>query len=784
MSTTSAEILALTAQIKALTEGMRALANSQSSSIRDSYDYSQTLRNANRSLAELEDAFQQQTRSTTQQRRAQQELLKAKRDEIALIAKLNREHREAEKLLKDELKLREKLLAAQSSMDEAAEQAAQLELDNARQARRDSIRNRLDTRNSLRLARAEQERSNGLLGEFGGALGMVAKKLFTIVGALVSLGTAAISYQKTFMEAGTKSAGVIEATMGDFDGSLNSWIFKFNSLMGTNAGAVLEIMAQNRQAVNSLGGMTNAIDLTNDSVLSMRMFYGSLEDSLRGNIGILTSFTEKGVKPTKATLVAYNRDLEMLTKQTGKSAVVLNSMIDDIVGDTDALTILKSAREDERETILANQRALLKSNIALGMNAEQATNAAKMLNKLGSQKPLDRLKQAAKIRALGAAIGMGAEANQFATELSKTPNRQNKALMQSSGTALTNRLDQMGGSDMGSIFASALMGVTGTEEMFGTTSALSTTLAKTNEVTMEKLSTFYQSSADSIAVKVNNVKDVAEQLLTAATDGTLLMAGIGMGISELVKYAKPASDAVKEKWDRRSIMPGGPFFRFLANKIFGNSDPSSSPEVKDDPASTLRKLADDMKDKYTGKTKSDADKEAAQLADKKNTEEQTNKIKEMVSSLQQQGKSNDEIAAILQQSATSDKQRAEYADVLNTIFKTKLKPSTTSPTLLPNSDSGPNNYPSTPTNAPVKDNDPTIPRRQMELLDHINKEQRSQHQTFSNVHDTLKNIEKTLNLTLALRTMELDNKTWLAAVNKIVALPNTGNFQADYKSIQ
>lgn len=339
MSATSAEMLALTAQIKALTEGMRNLAASQSGSIRDSYDYSQSLRTANRSLADLEDSFQRQTKATKDQRKAQQELLKAKRDEIQLIARLNRENKEAERLLRAERDARAKLAAATTATEQAA---AQIEVDNARDNRRASVRNRLDTRNDLRAARAEQQRATADLQGFGGALGTATGGLFKLVGALVTLGSMAATYQKTFMDAGTKSAGVIEATLGDFDGSLNSWILQFSTAMGTNAGQVLEIMAQNRQTVNAMGGMRKAIDTTESSIMGMRMYYGSLEDSIRGNIGILTSFAEKGVKPTKATMLAYNKDLDTLARQTGMSATAINSMIDGIVGDTDALTDRKS----------------------------------------------------------------------------------------------------------------------------------------------------------------------------------------------------------------------------------------------------------------------------------------------------------------------------------------------------------------------------------------------------------------------------------------------------------
>lgn len=351
----------------------------------------------------------------------------------------------------------------------------------------------------------------------------MSSKLHFLVGLLSTLGGSVLNFNKKFMEATSKSAGVIEETTGSFDQGMGHWLMALNAT-GVESKEMLGMMAQNRQMVNAMGGMTNTIKETESAIERTRGLYGSQEEAWRQNLTVMTSFANKGVKPSTATLRAYNDDLDMLARQTGMAGEAMNAMISSINDDTDSITILRAARSDEREAILANQRALLKSNIALGMTAQQASEAAKMLNKMVAQKPLDRLKQAAKMRAMGAAMGLGPESERAAQAViaGKRATAQQRQDLSDFGTQVTNAADQAAQQGLGQeIMVSALMDKLDFEQYFGAGSPFSTTLADTNKSQLD-LNAQYKSSSDSTIVHLNYLADIGGQMLNALLDGTIL----------------------------------------------------------------------------------------------------------------------------------------------------------------------------------------------------------------------------------------------------------------------
>lgn len=261
----------------------------------------------------------------------------------------------------------------------------------------------------------------------------------------------------------------------------------------------------------------------------MRGYYGSLEDSMRGNLHVMTEFASKGVKPSTASMAAYNRDLDMLAKQTGLSATAINALVDSVANDTESMSILKAARADEREAILANQRALIKSNIALGMTAQQAAEAAKMLNKMVAQKPLDRLKQAAKMRAMGAAMGLGNEANAAAEGViaGKRATAEQRAAISDFSVKMTGMVDQSAQAGLGQeLFVSTMLDKLDLDQYYGSGSAFSTTLGDVLQKSQTDVNAMYKSSSDSVIVKINNVADIAMEMLTALLNGNMLFGAL------------------------------------------------------------------------------------------------------------------------------------------------------------------------------------------------------------------------------------------------------------------
>ncbi|MGZ8924645.1 MAG: hypothetical protein ACXW2E_02055 [Nitrososphaeraceae archaeon] len=495
------DLNALNAQLGSLAESLRRLAQSQSNFARETNVYSDIIDDTSADLDALREKFKKQGQVSVEQERTQRKLLKAKEDELAALRQLKQEQARLLQLRRNR---------ANMSANEYKEQLANT---------RNNINN---ARDNMRRSTAEANKQGEKLRELRNSIGDTSKRFYLLAGVLSKLGSSLLHFNKVFVEASSASAGVIEETTGNFDQGLGHWLMALNAT-GVASKTMLDLMARNRQVVNSLGGMVNAVKTVEGAVFKTYGLYGSMEEAWKQNLSVMTEFANKGVSPSITLLEDYNNDLDMLARMTGMSGEAMNSMINEISNDIDSMSLLRAAREGEREAILANQRALLKSNIELGMTAKQAAEAAKMLNKMVAQKPLERLKQAARMRAIGAAMGLGSEANAAATELSKAKGQQNLETINAFSIALatqSNIAAQQG--IIPEIQNSVLVDKLGFEDVVQT---FDTNLSQTNKSLLD-LRQDYKSSSSSVIMAVNFIADVAGQMLSALLDGTILWGGI------------------------------------------------------------------------------------------------------------------------------------------------------------------------------------------------------------------------------------------------------------------
>lgn len=512
----------MTNELKSFTAEMRKFTQAQSASTRDTYVYSEAVSDAQDRVSKLSKQYEKRKTQSDEEIRLQQRILKLRADEARFLEE-TKKHQKAMQNLRDEYK--------RGSITEA---------DYRQQRKAGLLQIRTAKQNQTTAANAANASAIKLGQSFNGTRAGFNR----FVGGLANAGKSLLAFNQVFLNATTASSGVIEAAGTNFDQSLTNWIANMTAT-GADGDKALAIMAANRQVVNAMGGMDNAIRGTEKTFLAMRGFYGSLEESIKGNMGILTQFANKGVKPTQRAMQAYNADLTTLAIQTGLSATAINSMIDSIANDTDSLTILRAAREDEREAILANQRALLKSNIALGMTAEQASEASKMLNKMVAQKPLERLKQAAKMRAMGAAMGLGPDAEKAAQAITagKRATGQQKEDLNNFNIKLTGLADQASQQGLGQeLFVSTMLDKLDLDQYYGSGSAFSATLGTELKQNQEALVDQYQSSSDSIVVEVNNVADILTNVLKAITDGTYIWTTLVNVISASANYTSDLFD--------------------------------------------------------------------------------------------------------------------------------------------------------------------------------------------------------------------------------------------------
>lgn len=270
-----------------------------------------------------------------------------------------------------------------------------------------------------------------------------------------------------------------------------------------------------RQMFNAMGGTSNGLKELDGSIDRFTIMTGSFADGLKLAADTAKSFAEKGIRPTAVSMEMYQNDLVALRRQTGLSVEQAHQLYNSVAGDVESIDILRSARADEREAILRSQRALIQQSIAAGMSAEQAKEAAKMLNKMVAAKPLERLKQAAKVRALSGAMGLagGEEAAQAITAGKRATPEQQRMLQEFSNRA-ANAMDAAAGQGLGTeIFATTLLDKLDLDQYYGKSSQFSTTLGDSLKNANGDLSQkFIDASKSGQAEMIKNVLGIYEQV--------------------------------------------------------------------------------------------------------------------------------------------------------------------------------------------------------------------------------------------------------------------------------
>ena len=344
--------------------------------------------------------------------------------------------------------------------------------------------------------------------------------------ALVWFGSTLRTASTQILSQSKANNGVIEGTDG-----IVSFMWeqqkKALSLGLANATQLAELTSANRQLVNSMGGTSKVFDNMNSVVKDFQMVSGSFEGGVKATLETMRSFAEKGVKPTASGMKSYLNDLQRLQGATGMNEVAAREYYEQLTNDVDMIDTLRSARADERESILANQRAMLNSAIAVGRLPAAALEATKMLNKMTAAKPLDRLKQAAKVRALGGALGIaGADEAAQGIIAGKRASASQRDAMMNFMTAASNRADQSAGMGLGSeIFTSTLLDKLDMEQYLGKGSPFSTTLGETvkSNVDLAKI------TESGLASNVFELGKIKEQLMSIVSGNNV--AGVALAAS-------------------------------------------------------------------------------------------------------------------------------------------------------------------------------------------------------------------------------------------------------------
>ena len=358
--------------------------------------------------------------------------------------------------------------------------------------------------------------------------------------SLVWFGAALVQQGKQLVAQYKATSGSVEDASGTF-GIFGSLLSQQNEALkrGVSGEDLQKISAASRQTINAMGGTDAAFKQLDPIIDKFRIMTLSNVEALKLATQSTEYFTKSGVKPTTDDLELYRKSLFGLTNQTGMSTQQASEYFKSMAEDADTVTLLRKARAGERDGILASQRAMMQNAIAVGMSSTQAKEATKMLQSMAAAKPIDRLKQAAKIRAFGGAMGIAGseEAAQGVAAGSRATDQQKQAIMDFHQSA-TNAMDQSASQGMAAeIFATSLASKLDLEKYLGDNSPFSTSLGdalKPLTNTVEKYVDATTVTQGKIAGDATLAAGIVTQIATGNTYLGLIAAGVGVIAARLI----------------------------------------------------------------------------------------------------------------------------------------------------------------------------------------------------------------------------------------------------------
>lgn len=343
-------------------------------------------------------------------------------------------------------------------------------------------------------------------------------KLATVVKVVIKQGT---EYIKVARHVSEEFGGMMEGPT--FDQSM----FDFTSEMvkrSLDSKQMSEALMPLRQVTNTLeGGYREALDTVRSVAEEQSMRYGGDRNkATMEELKLFQKLNNFGFKPTTKSLQKFHDNMDLLSGYGVKNA---QESLLELASDIDSISILKNARMEEREAILQNQAALLAFNHSLGMGEEQAKEAAKSLQKLAAEKPLDRFKKAVKFQVLASALGMPEQGAAYFEEQMKPKGQQDYQRMMAAQVGITNKVDTLE-QDYGSIESTPfyqMIDKLGLGGMVDENSQFSTTLVQHLANSVEEVKNSYVNATGSTVKTLSDVMHHLEMLQQAIENGTLMV---------------------------------------------------------------------------------------------------------------------------------------------------------------------------------------------------------------------------------------------------------------------
>lgn len=298
--------------------------------------------------------------------------------------------------------------------------------------------------------------------------------------------------------------------------------------LGMKPAEFIQMQAEMRRTILSTGrGMSEFVDGLNSAAKEYSDIILDPAERTKVAAQQLQMFTQSGIRFIKQDATAFAISMRKSAQVAGMMPEEFNTAIGDIIQSEETQTRLKAAASEmERRTILTGIQAQFAQNRAMGMTTEQAKAAAKALNKLAGQGPLERFRQAARLRAFGSAFGMGGESEQAARILIKgqraTADEQRQ--LQATLGNMSQVLSQSATGSMGAeIFATTLADKLQLGTLLGPTSPFNVTLSES----VAPLASAAESMAK-IPPELSRLVSMFNQLYSQATNNPLLTGAAGL----------------------------------------------------------------------------------------------------------------------------------------------------------------------------------------------------------------------------------------------------------------
>lgn len=191
----------------------------------------------------------------------------------------------------------------------------------------------------------------------------------------------------------------------------------YTAALGISTETLTELEAENRQALNAMGGTANALQNIMTGPLGtvdmeLVKLAGGFDEATEFFTNSMSSLANAGIKPSMSAFGDLKEDMKDYRRIFGMNQEQFVQMNNALAENQDIRYELQGLDEEQRRARMNEIRQTIELNGALGMTAEQAMAAAEVMASMRGQGAKDRIQAAARLQAMAAAYGIegGAEA--------------------------------------------------------------------------------------------------------------------------------------------------------------------------------------------------------------------------------------------------------------------------------------------------------------------------------------------------------------------------------------